>query len=140
MSYGYRALGSLSLAALCICAVIVAVSVAQQPDNPASPDGTVQLVIDYGDGVQKHFTALEWRDGMTVLDALEAAQRHPRGIKFAYRGKAATAFLTRLDDLENEGRDRNWVYRVNGELADRSFATFGLKAGDTVLWKFGAYR
>jgi hypothetical protein len=107
-------------------------------DDPPRPQ--VQMIVDYGDGVQKHFTALAWRDGMTVLDALELAQQHARGIRFAYRGQDATAFLTRIDDLENEGRGSNWVYRVNGEMADRSFAIFPLKAGDAILWKFGDYR
>ncbi|MCU0959309.1 MAG: DUF4430 domain-containing protein [Pirellulaceae bacterium] len=140
MSHRYRAHRRLWLGVLWMCAVGAAVSLAQQSDDPAPPDATVQLVVDYGDGVEKHFTALPFREGVTVLDVLESAQRHPRGIKFVHRGKAATAFLTRIDDLENEGRGRNWVYRVNGELADCSFATFVLKAGDTVLWKFGAYR
>ena len=75
-----------------------------------------------------------------MMDALVAAQKHPRGIKFVYRGKETTAFLTRIDELENEGRSRNWVYRVNDELASKSFAVFAVKAGDTVLWKFGEYR
>ena len=101
---------------------------------------TVRMVVDYGDGVQKHFTKLAWREGMTVLDALVAAAKHPRGIKIKYRSKGATAFLTKIDDLENEGRARNWVYRVNNKLADRSFGVFPLKPGDTVLWKFGEYR
>lgn len=97
---------------------------------------TVKVVIDYGDGVQKHFTALPWREGMTVRDALHAAQKHPRGVKFQERGSGATAFLTQLDDLKNEGGGRNWIYRVNDQLADRSFAVFPLQVGDAVLWKF----
>ena len=31
-----------------------------------------RLVIDYGDGAELRFKALAWKDGMTVLDALEA--------------------------------------------------------------------
>jgi hypothetical protein len=96
----------------------------------------VRLIVDYGDGVQKHFTALPWRAEKTVLDAMKAAQEHPRGVKLQYRGSGATAFLTQIDDVKNEGSGRNWVYRVNDQLADRSFAVFQLKAGDTVLWKF----
>ena len=49
---------------------------------------TVRLVVDYGDGAQVHFTALPWREGMTVLDALGAAQAHPHGITFSQRGSA----------------------------------------------------
>ncbi len=57
-------------------------------------------------------------------------------MKFQERGSGATAFLTQLDDLKNEGSGRNWIYRVNGQIADRSFAVYRLEAGDTVLWKF----
>jgi hypothetical protein len=104
------------------------------------PTKSVRMVIAYGDGVEKHFTQLPWNDGMTVLDALKAAAQHPRGITFKYRGKGATAFLTQIDDLKNEGRQRNWIFRVNSKLADRSFGIVTLKPGDAVLWKFGEYR
>jgi hypothetical protein len=96
----------------------------------------VRLVVNYADGVEKHFTALPWREGMTVFDAMQAAQEHPRGIKIQFRGSGATAFLTQIDDVKNEGSGRNWIYRVNGELAERSFAVQKLAAGDAVLWKF----
>jgi hypothetical protein len=102
---------------------------------------TVTLIVDYGDGVQKRLTDVAWRDGTTVLDVLKFAQRHPRGITFSYRGSQATALLTKIDDLENQGgRGLNWIYQVNGKLADRSFAIFQLQAGDTILWKFDRYR
>ncbi len=104
------------------------------------PPKTVALVIDYADGVQKHFPQVRWKDGMTVMDLLEAAGKHPRGIRFEYRGRDATAFLLQIDDLKNEGRGRNWVYRVNGKLADRSFAVQKLEARDRVVWEFGEYR
>jgi hypothetical protein len=105
---------------------------AAEEERPAS----VRLAIDYGDGAEKHFTALGWREGMTVLDAMKAAQEHPRGIKFQFRGSGATAFLTQIDDLKNQGSGRNWLYRLNGELAERSFAIQKVQAGDAVLWKF----
>ena len=53
---------------------------------------------------------------------------------------SATALLTKIDDLKNEGRGRNWLYRVNDKLADRSFGVFELKKRDTILWKFAQYR
>lgn len=107
--------------------------------DPETPP-TVRLVIDYGDGVEKHFTALAWKDGMTIRDVLEAAQSHSRGIKYTCRGKDATAFLTDIDGLENEGSGKNWVFRVNDKLGTKSFAVTPVKAGDTVLWRFGEYR
>ena len=101
---------------------------------------TVQLVVDYNDGVEKHFTAIAWNAGMTVMDVMLAAKKHPRGISFVHKGKGATALLTKIDDVENEGSGRNWLYKVNGEPADRSIGIFELKAGDTVLWKFDKYQ
>jgi hypothetical protein len=108
--------------------------------QPKSASKHVRLVIDYGDGVEKHFTAIAWKHEMTVLDAMIAARKHPRGIKFVHRGSGKTAFLTKIDDLENEGRGSNWIYRVNGKLANQSFAVFPVKPADTILWEFGEYR
>jgi hypothetical protein len=100
---------------------------------------TVKLVIDYGDGVQKVFPALEWQDGMTVLDAMEKAKAPAHGIMFKYSGKNETAFLTQIDDLKNEGggkAKKNWQYLVNDAYADKSFGIRKLEKGDVVLWKF----
>ena len=109
---------------------------AQQP----AAKSRVTLTIDYGDGVQKQFSRIAWQAEMTVLDVLKAASRHRRGIRFKYRSSGSTAFLTQIDELTNQGRENNWIYRVNGQLGDRSFAIYELKAGDAILWRFGRYR
>jgi hypothetical protein len=108
-------------------------------DALAQKKQTVKLVINYGDGVQKHFTALAWREGMTVLDAMKLAREHARGIKFEYSGSGASAFLSAIDGVGNEGGGRNWIYRVNGSLGDRSFGSKALSSGDEVSWTFGTY-
>lgn len=109
---------------------------AQQP----AAKSRVTLTIDYGDGVQKQFTRIAWQPEMTILDALKAASRHRRGIRFKYRSSGSTAFLTQIDELTNEGQKNNWIYRVNGKLGDRSFAIYQLKAADAILWRFGRYQ
>jgi hypothetical protein len=101
---------------------------------------TVALTIDYGDGVQKHFLGLAWRADMTVLDLMQAAKAHPRGIDFQYRGRGSTMFLLQIDDVKNEGRGRNWIYRINQKLADRSFAIQTIQANDRVVWEFSQYQ
>lgn len=101
---------------------------------------TVKLVVDYGDGVEKHFTAIAWEERMTVLGALSAAQKHAHGIRYESKGRGATTLVTKIDDVENEGDGRNWMYEVNGKLADKSCGIFELQAGDAVLWKFDTYR
>lgn len=110
----------------------------QAADEPAT---TVSLTVDYGDGAQKMFTALPWREGLTVLDAVRAAEKHARGIKCEVRGAGETAFLVKIDDMKNEGGGgRGWMFRVNGKLGDRGLGVYPLKAGDAVLWKFEKYR
>lgn len=106
----------------------------------ATATKTVKVIIDYCDGVEKHFASIPWREGMTVLEALKSAQAHPRGIRVVQRGTGATAFVTQIDDLANEGNGRNWVYRVNGKLGDVGCGARQLVAGDSVLWKFEVYR
>jgi len=109
-------------------------------EEPAAK--SVRLVIDYGDGVEKHFTRIAWKPGMTVLDALEQAAQAKHGIEIKYRGRGETAFLMKIDDLRNEsgGRDsRNWFYSVNGKLAMKSFGIYEPDRGDEILWKFGPY-
>ena len=105
----------------------------------AKPSDTVRLTIDYGDDVKKQFTRLAWSKGMSVLDALQAAARHPRGIRFEHRGAKATVFVVSIDDLENGGggkNARNWTFRVNGSLAKQSAALTRLQPGDKITWKY----
>lgn len=107
-------------------------------DAPPRPS-TIPLVIDYRDGVEKHFTAIAWKEGLTVLDVLSAAKASPHGITFASTGSGETTFVNQIDDLKNEGARggrRNWTYEVNGKLADRSAAVYVLKSGDRVRWSF----
>lgn len=103
------------------------------------PPTTIKLVIDYGDNVQKQFTAIAWKNEMTVADAMSAAAKHPRGIRYESRGSGATLFLFKIDDLKNEGFGKNWLFYVNGKTGDASFGVTKLSAGDEVLWKFGEY-
>ena len=130
------------LLALLACSPVVGggQSRAEPPKEPEAAKETIKLAIDYGDGVQKQFTTLPWTKDMTVLAALEAAAKHPRGIKFAHQGKGETLLVTAIDELKNEGRGRNWLYEINGKLGDRSCAVMPIKAGDSVLWRFGKYQ
>jgi Domain of unknown function (DUF4430) len=129
------------VAALAGSAAFAARTATAEPaqEQEAAKDA-VRLVIDYGDGVQKQFVALPWTKDMTVLTALEAAAKHPRGIKFIHQGKGETVLVIAIDDLKNEGRGRNWLFEVNGKLGDRSCAVMPLRAGDSALWRFGKYQ
>ncbi len=121
----------LAVVAVFFCSALVA-------QEPAAK--TVQLTIDYGDGSQKVFTALEWKEKQTVFDVLQAAEKHPRGIKFKHRGSGAALFVTAIDEVANQNGGNAWLYEVNGTPGDRSCAIYDVQAGDKLLWKFGKNR
>ena len=137
-------------------AAILSVVLGCQPDaNTRSPLATqgkaielaaagepaVELVIDYGDGAEKRFTRIPHEDGMTVQAAMRFASNHPRGIKFESTGSGSSTLLTRIDDLANETarKGKNWLYRINGKLADKSCDAYVLAPGDVILWRFEEY-
>lgn len=136
------------IAVLALLAMVSALSAAalMRQDAASSPPDeepahSVRLIVDYGDGVQTVFTALEWSKGMTALDALRQASEHPHGVALKYRGHGETAFVEKIADLENEGggaRSRNWLYRVNGATAKQGAGITRLAPDDVVLWKFTA--
>jgi len=114
---------------------------AQPTSSKKTTKKTVQLVIDYGDGFQKRFVSIPWKNEMTVEEALRFAQSHKRGIRVNSQGKGPTALLLQIDDLKNEGgRGLNWIYRVNSRLGKTGYAVKKIRPGDTVLWKFDVYK
>ncbi|QDU42824.1 hypothetical protein Mal52_12920 [Symmachiella dynata] len=133
-----------------VCAIVVFVGIAAiLPGNlgqivAADPEPlSVKLIIDYNDGVEKHFTAIPWKKGMTVMDAMRYAKRGKHGIDFKFSGNGDTAFLTQIDDLKNEGGGegkKNWILRVNKKLATESFGVFELKSGDVIRWQFEVFK
>lgn len=126
----------LIIAVLALCLRLNEIAVAADP--PAKP--SVRMVVDYSDGVEKHFKEIPWRDGLTVLDVLKHAAKHPRGIKYEGTGSGATFFLGSLDGVKNQdGSDRNWIFSVNGKKGNKSCAVTELKPSDVVEWKFDTF-
>jgi len=108
-------------------------------DRAHAQSATVRLVVDYGDGVIKTITGLPWTKGSTVLDVMNAAKDRPHGITFSYTGGGASALLTRIDDVANEGgggAKKNWQLWVNTSYADRGFGAYEVQPLDVVLWRF----
>ena len=108
-------------------------------DRAHAQSATVRLVVDYGDGVIKTVTGLPWAKGSTVLDVMNAAKERPHGITFSYTGSGSSAFLTRIDDVANEGgaaAKKNWQLWVNTSYADRSFGVYEVQPLDVVFWRF----
>ena len=117
--------------------LVAVLLVAAAGDGAKAQSATVRLVIDYGDGASKTITGLAWAKGSTVLDVMNAAKSRPHGITFSYTGSGASAFLTHIDDVANEGGSKkNWQLWVNTSYADKSLAVYELQPSDVVFWRF----
>ncbi len=137
------------LLAVVLAAIIAARLLQRQEQSPASLDAaatkpvdatgkTVSLLIQFGDGRERMFDAVDWHSGMTVDDLMSATSRLPGGIAYRAEGDRDMKLLVSIGDSVNE-RDggRNWTYQVNDVPADRSLAVYELQPGDRVLWTFG---
>jgi len=123
--------------AILLAAMLLAIPAAGERAH--AQGATVRLVVDYGDGVIKTITGLPWAKGSTVLDVMNAAKDRPHGITFSYSGSGASAFLTRIDDVANEGgaaAKKNWQLWVNTSYADKSFGVYEVQPLDVVFWRF----
>lgn len=126
-----RAAGALLVALLVLLGYGAYSAAAQAP--------TVRLVVDYGDGTVKIIAGLPWSKGNTILDVMKVAQTRPHGISFSYTGSGASAFLTKIDDVQNQGGGtgkKNWQLWVNNSYVDRSFGEFVVRPSEVVYWRF----
>ena len=122
-----------------IILAMMLLAVAAAGERAPAQSTTVRLVVDYGDGVIKTITGLPWAKGSTVLDVMNAAKDRPHGISFSYTGSGASALLTRIDDVANEGgaaAKKNWQLWVNTSYADRGFGAYEVQPLDVVFWRF----
>lgn len=106
------------------------------PAPPADAQ-TVALKIDFGNGAVREFAAIAWTEGMTVGDLMDAASEFRPGIRLAKQGQGEMTLLTSIDGVANQGPDgRSWIYHVNDEPGQVSYAIQRISAGDRVLWVF----
>ena len=63
-----------------------------------------------------------------------------QGFRKNTSGSMLTVAICAIDDVENEGKGNNWIFRVNKKLGEESFAVTAVNAGDVILWEFGKYK
>jgi hypothetical protein len=102
--------------------------------NAGSPTADrVSITVDFGGERKPRSNTIPWTAGMTVHDLLASASVGSLGTQ----GTGAATFLVMIDGVKNAGAGgRNWMYSVNGQRGDRSFAIYELHPGDHVLWSF----
>ena len=100
--------------------------------------GTVRLEIDFNSDRKPISVAIPCSSDSTVFSILERA-RNLGDLKFRSTGTGDLAFVNSIGGVKNQPASNNWVYRVNGKLADKSSGAYAVKPGDQIQWVFGTY-
>ncbi len=129
----YKTIAILSLIALCVAGC----------DSSATKVGATReigtVTLDVNFGTEKSSLSIDvvCSPESTVLLSLERAQNMKK-LKVKFRGSGETAFVTSIGGVENEGADgKNWIFRVNDQLGDKSAGIYSVKPGDKISWSFG---
>ncbi len=118
-----------------------AVRACQAPSPEQTAKKAVTVHINGGEGHTHKIDDVPWRQGMTVLQALQLlAKRKQHAIQHESTGRGNTAFVTEIDGLKNQGSGGlNWTYRVNGKAKPVSCGACRVQPGDTIEWTFARY-
>lgn len=100
----------------------------------------IDLVIQFDNDFEKHYSKIRYTQEMTVLNAMQQMQKHPRATPFKVRGKGTSTFLFEIDSIANQGNGKNWIYYVNGKRATVGIGAKKLNPRDHILWKYEPYR
>lgn len=116
-----------NLFALAALLILTACGQAKTADNAASSASssasgpTVELVVTKPDGSKSETVTFE--EGDSVLEILDAA----------YDIEETNGFITAIDGLkQDESKKTYWMYKVNGEVADKGAGELEPKAGDKI--------
>lgn len=78
---------------------------------------------------------------LSIAEVMKKVAEAEKEFSFKSRGRGDTFFVTEINGRKNEGaRGRNWIFKVNGELGNKSAGSFKVKAGDKVEWNFQKYQ
>jgi len=116
------------------------------PDAQRSADpvgevvaGTVQLQVDFSGEKKNISVKVPCSADSTVFQILQRAQNQG-DLEFDSQGSGGTAFVHSIDGVLNSGRrGKNWVFRVNEQLAKESCGLLAVVPGDVIEWRFGQY-
>jgi len=78
---------------------------------------------------------LKWSEGDSVMDILRFATRE-KGIVLDTRGMGMFTYVEGIANLYefDHGPESGWLYKINGEWADKSAASIKVNEGDTIEW------
>lgn len=107
---------------------------AQETPEPISTV-TISITGDEQKGIILEPTSIDWQDGDSVLDVLKQVTKSNR-IPLEYRGSGILGYVEGIANLYefDQGAGSGWLFKVNGQFADKSAGAVKLSKGDVVEW------
>lgn len=110
-----------ALLALLILTACGQTKTADSSTSSSASQPTVELVVTKPEGSKSETVTFE--EGDSVLEILDAA----------YDIEETNGFITAIDGLkQDESKNIYWMYKVNGEMADKGAGELEPKAGDKI--------
>ena len=99
---------------------------------------TVALTIDYSNGAQKHFSSIPWKEGLTILEAIQASETIPPKASITFGSdRSGHALGLVIDEVPpKDGPASEWVIWVNAKSFQSRLGTetsFGFHPGEREL-------
>ncbi len=95
----------------------------------------ISIIGDEKKGVILEPTYMEWHDGDNVLDVLKQVTKAHR-IPLEYRGSGMLSYVEGIANLYefDQGAGSGWLFKINGQFAEKSAGAVKLNKGDVVEW------
>lgn len=93
-------------------------------------DQTVTVGIDFGARRYYETKTVSWKEGMTVLNALQSA------IRLETRPMGDDIYVTSIDGVAERKDEKGWLFDVNGKMGDTFANKTPLNPGDYVRWNY----
>lgn len=103
------------------------------PDNPAAVS-SVNLMIDYGNGIVRAWNTVSWRESMSVLDLVQTVGQ-AEGIDVATEELDGKKRIRSIDGIANTAGSR-WKYWINNTYEPRIASKSYLRPGDLVIYVY----
>lgn len=113
----------------------------QEADAPEGTGGAIEVQIPavQGQAAVQAELAVEPGDAQSLFAFMQSLQDKQK-LQFTSSGSGELVFIDSLQGIKNQGADgKNWMYAVDGRLANRGVATMQLTGGQRVQWCFVTY-
>jgi len=102
------------------------------PENPAA-ESSVNLMIDYGNGIVRNWNTVSWKESMSVMDLLETVSG-VGAISIEKEIVDGNERVSTIDGIKNDAEDgRRWQYWRNNTYEPRIMSKSYLAPGDLII-------